>query len=273
MSQTIEHSYQLGQFRDNADSLRRLKRQASVVITQELAQLEAAGLAPGGSIMDLGCGPGIVTAQIARHASPRRMVALDSNPVSLGETRAQIAAAGLQTVEVLQGNVYEMDAAALGRFNFIYSRLVFQHLSNPLAALENIAGCLTETGRLCICDVDDRWFNCAPSCPELASFLARVARAQTARGGNRHIGTQLPHLLLRAGFHELRSSTMLISTDLIGKDAFCDLTLGYKLEVVPETELAVATAEVAAIRETIFRDDGWAAIAVFFVSAAVQAGH
>jgi ubiquinone/menaquinone biosynthesis C-methylase UbiE len=267
MNDNVDLSYQLGQFRDNSDSLRRLRRQASIVVNLELAQLEAAGLTAGCSIMDLGCGPGIITTEIARHAVPRRLLALDCNEISLRETRAQLEAANIAEAEVREGNVYTLDAAALGKFDFIYARLVFQHLSNPLGALARIAPCLAEGGRLCICDIDDQWFSAAPACPELPSFLNRAHLAQQARGGNRHIGTSLVHLLHRAGYSDIRSSAMLVSTDLIGKDAFCDLVLGYKLEVVPEADLAVARSEVAAIRQAIDAPDGWGGIAVFFVSA------
>jgi hypothetical protein len=129
-----------------------------------------------------------------------------------------------------------------------------------------VRACLADGGRFCICDVDDTWLSVTPRPPALDSFLQRVARAQAARGGDRHVGGKLAHLLLRSGYSDIRSTAMLVSTELIGKQSFCDLVFGYKLEVVPAAELAVAREEVRAIEQQIMAPHGWAGIAVFFVS-------
>ncbi len=58
MTLTVDDSYKLGSFRDNDDSLRRLKAQASVVLDLEIEQMQAAGLNPNTQVMDLGAVPG-----------------------------------------------------------------------------------------------------------------------------------------------------------------------------------------------------------------------
>lgn len=268
MTLAVDSSYQLGTFRDNDDSLRRLKTQAGIVLDIEFEHMAQAGLRPHTRVMDLGCGPGIIATQIAKRANPSRLVAADCNEISLTETRRQLRAAGVEAPEVKSLNVYDPDLAhAAGEFDFIYSRLVFQHLSEPLMALVNIRRCLSDQGRLCVCDIDDRWLSMAPEVKEFRSFLQRVESAQAERGGDRHVGSKLAHYLKRAGYVDIRSSMLLLTTDLIGKDAFCDLIFGYKLEVVRQAELDIARQEVQAIKNGIFAQDGWAGVGVFFVSA------
>lgn len=266
MKVKVDDSYQLGSFRNNEDSLRRLKKQASIVLDLEFKYLQAAGLASGARVLDLGCGPGIIASEIALRTTPRKLVAVDCNETSLSETRRQFIRAGIADAEVKKLNVYDDALSAQGPFDFVYSRLVFQHLSEPLRALSNIHACLADQGHVCICDIDDRWLNVVPETAEFNSFIQRVARAQAKRGGDRNVGTKLSHYLKKTGFNDIQSSSLLISTDLIGVEAFWDLVFGYKLEVIPDAELDAATRELNHIKDTLYSQHGWAGAAVFFVS-------
>ncbi|HEY6923651.1 MAG TPA: methyltransferase domain-containing protein [Steroidobacteraceae bacterium] len=262
----VDPSYQLGTFRDNQDSLRRLKRQASIATELELGYLARAGLAERSRVLDIGCGPGIIASAIAQRADPSRLVAGDTNVQSLEEVRRQFEKDGVRNAEVRRLNVYDDRLCDAGEFDFVYSRLLFQHLSGPLLALTNIRQCLAENGRLCICDIDDNWLTVHPGVEVFRAFIDRVGAAQRARGGDRNVGGKLASHLLAAGYTDIRSEVMLLSTELITKDAFCDLVFGYKLEVVPESELDAARAELVQIKEAIDGPNGWAGAAIFFVS-------
>jgi hypothetical protein len=72
--------------------------------------------------------------------------------------------------------------------------------------------------------------------------------------------------LTRCGYSDIRSSVLLVSTDLMPKHTFCDLVFGYKLEVVPPEQLTHAKRDLSSIEESIHSPHGWAGIAVFFVS-------
>ncbi|GLU34931.1 methyltransferase [Trinickia caryophylli] len=262
----IDPSYQLGRFRDNEDSLRRLNRQASIATELEFEYLSRAGLMPESRILDLGCGSGAVSAAIAERFSPRRLVAADVNDVSIQLARQRLQ--GLPNADVQQLNVYDPQVLPIGQFDFIYSRLVFQHLSEPVLALVNARHCLAPGGRLCICDIDDDWLKVVPAVPALDSFLSRVGRAQAERGGDRTVGSRLPGYMRTVGFTDIRSEILLLSTDLISKEAFFDLMFGYKREVIPAEQLAQADLELAGIREALESRTGWAGVAVYFVSGA-----
>lgn len=262
----VDRSYQLGTFRDNEDSLRRLKDQAGIVVDLEFEHLRAAGLRPGMKVLDVGSGPGIISSEIARRIEGSHVLAVDCNPVSLEETRKLFVKKGLSNAEVRQWNLYEDSPPADTKFDFVYGRLVFQHLSEPMFALMNIKRCLRPGGRVCLCDVDDRWLSLEPEPPEFTSFLNRARAAQSERGGDRHVGTKLAHYMKRAGLTDVANSILPVTSDLIGGQAFYDLVFGYKLEVIPQQELEQAKKEVAAIREAVQSRNAWASVAAFFVS-------
>lgn len=262
----IDPSYQLGRFRDNDDSLRRLESQASVALEMEFEELRHAGLHPGARVLDVGCGPGILTTELVTRGGAREVLGIDCNETSLATTRARLSRLKLDRVRVGEGNIYDPDLVKEGPFDFAYARLVFQHLSEPVFALSNLRQTLGPNGRLCVCDIDDRWLSIAPDVPYFESFIRRVGLAQKGRGGDRHVGAKLAHYMRCAGYTDIRSRTVLMSTDQIPKSTFCDLVLGYKEEVVPEEELVVACEELAKIRETLEPFHGWAGLGLFFVS-------
>ncbi len=266
MNLLVDDSYQLGKFRDNEDSLRRLKQQASIVLDFEFKYLQEAGLKPDMRVLDLGCGPGIIASEIALRSRPRKLLAADCNETSLSETRHQLARVGAARAEVKKLNVYDDQLATQGPFDFVYSRLVFQHLSNPMRAMSNVHASLADQGRLCVCDIDDHWLTVVPEPKEFNSFIQRAGVAQSTRGGDRYVGSKLSHYMKKAGFTEVRSSILLVSTDMIGVEAFWDLVFGYKLDVIPNSERKAAIQELIPIKNALHSKHGWAGVAVFFVS-------
>lgn len=111
---------------------------------------DALGEAAHGDLLDLACGPGVVTAGLAPRA--RSMVAFDATPAMLEKARARCAAAGLADVVFQQG-----DAAALpfedAVFDAVVTRLAVHHFESPAAVLREVARTLRPNGRLVIVDV------------------------------------------------------------------------------------------------------------------------
>src|SRR3954453_9069448 len=67
-------------------------------------------LRPGLSLLDVGCGPGSLTAALAVRVAPGRVVALDSAATPLDEARAAEAAAGVD-IDVRVGDAYAIELA------------------------------------------------------------------------------------------------------------------------------------------------------------------
>lgn len=224
-------TYGFGGFQDNARELARLNFQAEVAWPIERAALMRHGLKPHSKVLDVACGTGTITRQIATLLQSGSIIGIDLNDSLLHEAQAKVISPAAKNLSFQKGDVYRLDQTA--QFNFAYARFLFQHLARPVAALRSIRSALQSGGRVLIVDVDDRDLTCAPSNDEFTQFLAEAARYQSNGGGNRMIGRALPDLLQQAGFRDIRHETIRFDSDQLGLDQFLELTTSFKLEQFP----------------------------------------
>jgi SAM-dependent methyltransferase len=109
--------------------------------------LGAAGLQPGGNVLDVGCGCGGTTLAAARLVAPGQAVGLDLSGPMLARARADAEAAGLGNLLFLQGDaqVHELEPA---RFGVVLSRFGVMFFTDPVAAFANIRSATRPGGRL-----------------------------------------------------------------------------------------------------------------------------
>jgi ArsR family transcriptional regulator len=128
------------------DRIRSLHAPETVV---EGAILEAIGSKPIRSLLDLGTGTGRMLQLLAPHAS--RAVGLDASHAMLSVARANLEKAGLNRVELRQGDVYAPPFAR-GSFDLVVVHQVLHYLDDPARALREAARLLAPGGRLLVVD-------------------------------------------------------------------------------------------------------------------------
>ncbi len=91
-------------------------------------------LRPGMRVLDVGCGPGTITADLARRVSPGDVVGLDPDAGVIEKARANAADA-----RFLVGDVADLsEAASDGPFDVVHAHQVLLHLTDPVAALREM---------------------------------------------------------------------------------------------------------------------------------------
>ena len=88
-------------------------------------------LGPGMSLLDVGCGPGNLTLDLASVVAPGPVVGLDRSADVLAEASARLG--GDSTVEFRTGDVYDLPFPD-DSFDVVHAHQVLQHLSDPVAA-------------------------------------------------------------------------------------------------------------------------------------------
>src|SRR3954466_9073741 len=127
-------------------------------------------LRPGLLVLDVGCGPGTITVDLATRVAPGRVVGLDLSDEPLAEARGLAERAGV-AVSFEVCDVYAL-AEPDDSFDVVHAHQVLQHLTDPVAALREMARVCRPGGLLAVRDVDyaaTTWF---PADPALDRWLA-----------------------------------------------------------------------------------------------------
>jgi SAM-dependent methyltransferase len=176
---------------------RRLDLLAAVMEPHTAWLLDAVGVATGSRCLDVGCGGGHVTRELARRVGPEgRVIGIDVDQDVISLARVDAQREGLTNV------FFEVqDAAALeaGDFDLAYSRFLLSHVQSPASVLASIAAAVRPGGAVVLEDTDFRASFCYPESAAYQRFV-QLYRATVSRfGGNADIGPALPALLRSAG--------------------------------------------------------------------------
>ncbi len=240
----VTPSYDFDQFsdRDRKAELTRLQRQATLLIDRELAMLRAVGLAPASNALEIGCGPGFLTGAIADVVAPGNATGLDTSAELLEAARAMVQPRH-PNLRFIEGNAYSTGLAD-GTFDFVYSRLVYQHLDKPAAALREARRIVRPGGKVCVMDVDDGWLTLEPPCEAFETFTRLAREAQITNGGDRLIGRKLPGLMKQAGFARVDLQVISASSLDLGLATFLDITTRFKAIQIKTAEATVLLDEI-----------------------------
>src|SRR5664279_4986698 len=125
---------------------------SSAITDAALSQrfVDALGEAARGSVLDVACGPGILSAAIAKAA--RDVVAFDLTPQMLKKAAQRCSEAGLGNVSFREGTANELPFAD-GAFDAVVTRLSVHHFEKPGRAMSEIFRVLRPGGRFVVADV------------------------------------------------------------------------------------------------------------------------
>ena len=146
-------------------------------------------LRPGVDLLDVGCGPGTITVDLAALVAPGRVVGLDVFPEPLAEARGLAERAGLAvTFEV--GDVYAL-AEPDDSFDVVHAHQVLQHLTDPVAALREMARVCRPGGIIAVRDVDYAAVTWFPADDGLDRWLELYHRVHRRNGSEPDAGRRL----------------------------------------------------------------------------------
>ena len=162
-------------------------------------------LRPGLDLLDVGCGPGTITRDLARIVAPGRVVALDASAEVLEEARATCVKGGVDNVEFRQG-----DAEALpfdeGSFDVVHAHQVLQHVRRPVRVLEEMGRVCRPGGTVAARDGDYHGQVWWPAEPLLDRWLELYTEVARSNGGEPDAGRRLLSWAKDAGFSTVVSS-------------------------------------------------------------------
>ena len=97
-------------------------------------------LVPGTSILDIGCGPGTITLDLAERVAPAPVLGIDVAPAAIEAALAERERQGTTNAEFRTADLYALDIDD-DSFDIVHAHQVLQHLRTPVAALARDATC------------------------------------------------------------------------------------------------------------------------------------
>ena len=156
-------------------------------------------------VLDVGCGPGTITVDLAARVPQGEVVGIDRAGDVLDQARGEADRQGRSNVSFGTGDIYHLGFGD-AEFDVVHAHQVLQHLSDPVGALAEMRRVCRPGGLVAARDSDYAGMFWFPEDPELAEWLELYRRTARALGGEPDAGRRLLAWARAAGFTEIEPS-------------------------------------------------------------------
>jgi SAM-dependent methyltransferase len=161
-------------------------------------------LTPHALILDIGCGPGTITADLAGRVPRGQVTGVDAAPDIIKQARG--LARGRGNLDFAVGDVYALDYPA-GAFDVVHAHQVLQHLGDPVKALREMRRVTRPGGLIAVRDGDYGAMTWYPEVAALDDWLALYQRVARGNGGEPQAGRRLHVWAREAGLEDVTASS------------------------------------------------------------------
>lgn len=162
-------------------------------------------LKPHMKILDIGCGPGTITADLAALVPEGHVTGVDHAPGIVEQARATAAERGLTNVDFAVADIHALDFPD-DTFCVVHAHQVLQHVGDPVQALRELKRVTRPNGFIAVRDSDYSamtWYPASRGMDDWADLYQRVARAN---GGEPDAGRRLKSWALAAGITDITAT-------------------------------------------------------------------
>lgn len=222
-------------------------------------------LQAGMDVLDVGCGPGTITLDLARRVAPGRVLGIDLEPSVLEQARLAAGRAGLDNVEFACADVYELPDLE-GRFDVVHAHQVLLHVTDPVGALRRMLAVTRSGGLVAARDTDYAAAAWWPEDPRLNRWLEIYRQVARDSGTEPDAGRRLLAWAHAAGATDVTPSASIWCHATPAERAWWGGSWAERIVSSTIAERAVAAGRAtkeeladisAAWREWAAHPDGW----------------
>jgi ubiquinone/menaquinone biosynthesis C-methylase UbiE len=166
--------------------------------------IETAGIGPEDTVLDIACGPGLITCAAARVA--QHVTGIDITPAMLDEARKRQQSMGLTNMEWRIGDVTPLPLAG-SSFSAVITRYSFHHFLEPHAVLNEMVRVCRSGGRVAVVDV-------FMSTPEQAEAYDRMEKLRDPSHTRAVLLTELTGMFHDAGLTQMKTAFYKLDVEL-----------------------------------------------------------
>ena len=134
--------------------LKRLEIVNALYNSESISFLKKINIQDSKVILDIGCGNGIMTIELAKLASTKsKIIAIDQSPDQIEIAKENIKNAKIKNIEFITENANNLNQYKFYA-NFIYSRLMLVHQQCPDLIFKNYVDAILSFFLFCLCFYD-----------------------------------------------------------------------------------------------------------------------
>jgi SAM-dependent methyltransferase len=163
---------------------------------------ERAGISAGKNVLDIGCGPGYTSYDLAGLVAPAgKVIAIDESARFVEHLRERLRTDQGVPIDPRVGDVQKLELSPKS-LDAAYQRWVLCFVKSPEAVIRGVAKALKPGGVFAIQDyLQYEGVLLSPRSEAFIHFMDVVSRAWNERGGDTRVGMKLPGLLAKHGLN------------------------------------------------------------------------
>ena len=161
-------------------------------------------LRPGLRVLDVGCGTGAITRDVAAAVAPDgEAIGIDANRMLINEAR--MSSATVPNLSFEEGDIYRLDHPK--RFDIVHAARVLQWLASPIDALRSMASATKAGGLVIVLDYNHEKIEWLPEPPpSMRCFYEAFLRWRAEAGMDNAIADHLEALMKQVGLEAVRTT-------------------------------------------------------------------
>ncbi|KAF2270813.1 S-adenosyl-L-methionine-dependent methyltransferase [Lojkania enalia] len=157
---------------------------------------------PSLKILDVGCGPGTITTDLASRVPEGFVYAIDPSAEVIKKARKHAADKGVTNVRFEVGDIFhwqELEGVEEGEFDVVHAHQVLQHLQDPVGAMKEMKRIAKPGGIIAVRDADYSAMNWYPEVPGMREWLDLYIALAKRINCDPNIGKRLHAVAMEAG--------------------------------------------------------------------------
>lgn len=165
-------------------------------------------LKPDMHLLDVGCGPGSISCDLAKKLSNGKVIGIDNVATAIKTAQLEARKRKVDNIEFYKLDVFNISRSKikLGSFDVIHIHQVLQHLSEPVKALIELKPLLKQSGFFALRESDYGSFIWYPEDKRLTRWMSIYQKIARANSVEPNAGRMLKSWTVKAGLVPLKIS-------------------------------------------------------------------